>query len=84
MKMHQLDVDVKVLIAEVTTKMQSQSERMEEFMTVWKENHGAAHEVAMQQEQHGHEHELADKQTALAAQQASTEGANDGNASTSG
>jgi hypothetical protein len=75
MKMHQLDVDVKVLIAEVTTKMQSQSERMEEFMTVWKENHGAAHEIAMKKEDHAHEHSIVDKQTALAtAQQAQGEG----------
>jgi hypothetical protein len=75
--------DVKVLIAEISTKMQQMSERNEMFMEYWKETHGAAHEVAMQQEQHGHEHELADKQAALAtAQQA--QGASDGNGTTGG
>jgi len=72
--------DVKVLIAEISTKMQQMSERNEMFMEYWRETHGAAHEVAMQQEQHGHEHELADKQAALAtAEQA--QGEEDGSVS---
>lgn len=83
MKMHQLDMDVKVLIAEVQTKAQDMNQRMETFMAFWKENHGAAHERAMQAEEHGHEHELADKQAATAALAAQSQGAENGNASES-
>ena len=81
-KMHTEDNDVKVLIAEVSTKMQKLSERTEMFMEYWKETHAAAHDAAMQQEQHGHEHELADKQAVLATQQQQAEGASNGNART--
>jgi hypothetical protein len=76
MKMHQLDVDVKVLIAEVQTKSQQAQERMDTFIAFWKENHGAAHERGMQAEEHGHAKELAAQTAALQPQ-----GAEDGNAS---
>jgi hypothetical protein len=76
--------DVKVLIAEISSKAQKDSERLEMFLQYWTETHGAAHEVGMQQEQHGHEHELADKQAVLAAQQQQAEGAQDGNAGATG
>ncbi len=70
--------DVKVLIAEISSKAQKDSERLEMFMQYWSETHGAAHERAMQAEQHGHEKEVAATAAVSAQQQ---EGASDGNAS---
>lgn len=48
-KLQQADKDnaTKIAIAEIETKAQSASERAQIFMEVWKEIHGAAHEVGM-------------------------------------
>ena len=51
----QLANDIKVLLAEVSTKAQSESERQQMYYEFWKENHGAAHEVASQAMEHQHE-----------------------------
>jgi hypothetical protein len=67
LQMTQLQNDIKVLVAEIGAKSQSQSERLEMFMQFWKENHGASHEIAMQKDQQAHEHSIADKQAAIAA-----------------
>jgi hypothetical protein len=83
-KLAQLANDIAVLKALLASKQNISDQEYETFRTVWQENHGAAHEVAMQQEQHGHEHELADKQAALATQQQQAEGATDGNANAGG
>ena len=67
--------DIKVLIAEIQAKSQDQAQRAEMFLEFWKENHGAAHEVAMQAQQHAHEKD----QAALAVANQPQEGAGDGN-----
>ncbi len=54
-RMEQLANDIKVLIAEVQAKAQDQEQRTEMFMTFWKENHGAAHEAAMQTVDNAHD-----------------------------
>ena len=51
--------DVKVLIAEVSSKIQETSERTEMFMQYWKEAHGAAHESGMQAQDQAHEKSMA-------------------------
>lgn len=58
LQMQEVDRDLKLLIAEVSTKAQDQSERMEAFMTFWKENHGAAHEAGMQASDQAHERDM--------------------------
>lgn len=67
LQIQQLQNDIKVLVAEITAKSQSQSERLEMFMQFWKENHGAAHEAGMQAVEHAHER---DQAATLAATQA--------------
>jgi Phage P22-like portal protein len=71
----QLQNDIKVLVAEIQAKSQDSGERMQMYKEFWLENHGAAHEVALQKDQQMHEHAIADKAAAtqaaqLAAQQA--------------
>lgn len=69
----QLQNDIKVLVAEVSAKAQSQSERMEMFMKFWQENHGAAHDVAMQKDQQAHDAQQASLAQQAAAQTAQTQ-----------
>lgn len=76
--------DIKVLIAEIQAKSQDQSQRTEMFMEFWKENHGAAHEVAMQAHQQQHDKDMAATAAVTAQRQAEAEGANDGNANAGG
>lgn len=49
LKMEALSNDVKILIAEIQTKAQAESERNAMFLEYWKEQHGSAHELAMAQ-----------------------------------
>lgn len=72
--------DVKVLLAEIATGAQSQSERNEMYKQFWLENHGAAHEFGMQKDQHQHEHSIADKQAQIAQAQQATQIAADSQA----
>ena len=73
LKKAKLDNDVKILIAEIGTKAQQESERMQMYKEYWIEQHGAAHEVAMQSEQNAADMQKAQlasqQQQALAAQQ---------------
>jgi hypothetical protein len=72
----QLANDIKVLLAEISAKSQSESERAQMYREFWMENHGAAHEFALQQDQQAHDHEIADKAAQnAAAQQASQQAA---------
>jgi hypothetical protein len=62
--------EIKVLIAEIQTKAQKDTERDALFADVWKELHGAAHDAALQAQQHGHEADMAQQQAAVMQQQA--------------
>jgi hypothetical protein len=66
----QLANDIKVLLAEITSKQQSASERDQMYREFWMENHredrDAAHEFALQKDQQRHDA----SQTAAAAQAA--------------
>jgi hypothetical protein len=66
----QLTNDIKVLLAEITAKSQSASEREQMYAEFWMENHredrDAAHEFALQKDQQRHDA----SQTAAAAAQA--------------
>lgn len=68
-----LQNDVKVLVALIQAKNSISDQEMQMFKTVWQENHGSAHEVALQSMQHAHENEqannAAEQQAALATQQ---------------
>lgn len=66
------DRETKVLVAEITTKAQSLSERMSAFEDMMKQFHSQAHELAMQIQQQGAQMQLA-KQNALAASQQSAQ-----------
>ena len=61
----QLANDIKVLLAEITAKSQSESERQQMYYEFWKENHGAAHDVGMEAMQQQHAKELAVHSAAL-------------------
>ena len=65
----QLTNDIKVLLAEIATKAQSDSERMQMYKEFYLENHGAAHEAGQQASDQVHEQALATQQQALQAQQ---------------
>ena len=72
LKKAQLDNDVKVLIAQIQTKAQDALQRAQMYQEFMIENHGAAHEAAMQQVQLQHDKQLAQEananQQVLAAQ----------------
>lgn len=70
-----LSNDIKVLIAEIQAKSQAESERNQMYQEFWLENHGSAHELAMQKDQQAHElaagaqaHQQALEQGAMGAQ----------------
>jgi chorismate mutase len=65
----QLANDVKVLIAEIQTKAQSESERNQIYKEFWLENHKAAHEVGMQAAEQEHQQSLATQVAANASAQ---------------
>jgi Phage P22-like portal protein len=58
--------DIKVLLAEIAAKSQSEQERQQLYETFWKENHGAAHEVGLQAMEHQHEAQQTAQQIQLA------------------
>src|SRR5208283_1251651 len=80
----QLQNDVKVLIAEIQAKAQDSAERIQMYKEFWLENHGAAHERAMQAEQHGHEKDSAAMAAVNAQQQQEQQGGDNGNANSGG
>lgn len=69
LKMEALSNDVKILIAEINTKAQQESERNAMFLEYWKEQHGAAHELAMAQVNAQNAQQMAAQQSAQQAQQ---------------
>jgi hypothetical protein len=58
----QLNVDVQVLKALLASKQNISDQEYETFRTVWQENHGSAHELALQAHQQQHEQTLAASQ----------------------
>lgn len=66
----QLANDIKVLLAEISAKAQSDSERVQMYKEFWQENHSSAHDVALQAMEHQHEAQQAQQMQTLAAQQA--------------
>lgn len=60
-----MKIQASVAQAEISTKAQNASERMEFVKDLYVETHGASHEVGMQKDQQEHEHAMADKQAAL-------------------
>ena len=71
----QMQNDIKVLIAEITAKAQDSAQRAQMYETFWKENHGAAHEFAMQQDQQEHDAQQSQLAQQASAQQAALAGA---------
>ena len=65
----QLQNDIKVLVAEIQAKSQDSAERVQMYKEFYLENHGAAHDFAMQQDQQAHDHAIADKNAATQAAQ---------------
>jgi hypothetical protein len=51
----QLANDIKVLIAEIGAKAQDAEQRNQMYAEFWKENHSAAHDVALQKDQQEHD-----------------------------
>lgn len=67
----QMQNDIKVLVALIQAKNQEQAQEQEMYKTFWLENHGAAHDYAMQAHQQAHEQKIAeDQRRAAEAQQA--------------
>lgn len=71
---NQLVNDIKVLLAEISTKAQDEAERMQMYKEFWIENHGAAHEVALQAHQQAHDAQMADQAHQQAMQLADQQG----------
>jgi hypothetical protein len=72
-KLAQLQNDIKVLVAEIQAKSQDSAERIQMYKEFWLENHGAAHEQAMQEDQQAHDHMMADKQAQIAVASQATQ-----------
>jgi hypothetical protein len=65
-----LKLEVQRDVAEITSKYQDARERMKLDADLDKQQHVSAHERGLQAEEHAHQHNLADKQAAIASQQA--------------
>jgi cell division septum initiation protein DivIVA len=61
-----LNNDIKVLLAEISTKSQDEQQRQQMYYEFWKENHTAAHDVALQKDDQAHQAGMA-QQAQLAA-----------------
>lgn len=70
----QLANDIKVLIAEITAKSQSESERNQMYYEFWKENHSAAHDVGLQAMDHQHDAQQSAQLAKLQQQAVSEQG----------
>ena len=70
----QLANDIKVLLAEITAKSQSESERQQMYHEFWVENHSAAHEVGMQAMEQQHDAQQAQQMATLQQQAVSQQG----------
>lgn len=60
-----MEIDAKVAIAEITTKAQVETERMQWQTEIWRELHGTAHEVALTGIQQAHERNMAERSQTL-------------------
>lgn len=63
--------DIEILKALLASKQNISDQEYEVFRQTWSENHGAAHEVALQAMQHEHEQSQAEAASAAASQQSS-------------
>jgi hypothetical protein len=75
LKLKEMDIQAKLVIAEIETKAQNLSERLafvEEFM---KQQHAQAHDAGMQAQDHAHENAMADKQADIASRQSAQDAA---------
>jgi hypothetical protein len=68
LKKAQMDNEVKILIAEISTKAQVSSERMQMYHEVVTQLFGQAHEAAMSQMEHGQAQQMASQQAANVSQ----------------
>ena len=64
----QLANDIKVLLAEIGAKSQSETERNQMYYEFWKENHSAAHDVGLQAMEHQHDAQQAQQMATLQQQ----------------
>jgi hypothetical protein len=69
----QINNDIKVLVAEIQAKSQDAAQRAQMYQEFWVENHGAAHEIAMQKDQQSHDAQQAQAQAVQAAQSQAAE-----------
>src|SRR5271166_175095 len=76
--------DIKVLVALIQAKNDKAQQEAEMYQQFWLENHGSAHERAMQAEQHGHEKDSAAMAAVNAQQQQEQQGGDNGNANSGG
>lgn len=72
-----MKLDAQITIAEINTKAQNAMERAQMYNEIWKELHGAAHDVALQQHQQKHEQNMAQQQQAAAQQSQAADQAHD-------
>ena len=80
----QLANDIKVLLAEISAKSQSKSERQQMYYEFWKENHSAAHDVASQAMEHQHDAQQAEQLATLQQQAVSQQQNQPGQPQTTG
>lgn len=77
LKKSQMDNELKLAIAEITTKAQDAQARASLTQDLLKELHVAAHDAAKQAVEHAHKHSLADKQAANAQESQSAQQAHE-------
>lgn len=69
LQIQRMQNDLKVLVALIEAKNQQADQEAEMYRTFWIENHGAAHELALQKDQQGHEQRMGVQQIAAQQQQ---------------
>ena len=69
----QMQNDIKVLVSEISAKAQDSAQRAQMYETFWKENHGAAHDYALQKDQQSHVAEQQQLAQQAAQQQQTTQ-----------
>lgn len=77
MQLAQLDRDIQILKALLASKQNISDQEFEMFKTTWVENHGAAHEIALQAHQQQHEKDMAATAAITAQQQQQQQGEGD-------
>lgn len=74
-ELQRLENELKIGIAEVQTKAQSQSERQAFVKDLWEQLRSHAHEIGLQASQQAHEREMAGRQAEIAAAQSAQDAA---------